>query len=146
MDPNSTPTDPNDDFWILLPVEPDYHLNSQAGRWDPNTESWIIDPNHSPCIDAGDPNSDWTGELWPHGNRINMGAYGGTAEASMSLSDVGNIADLNEDDEVESQDLCLFGYDWLRDEVLLKSDLDRNGRVDLSDFSIMAFNWLWAEQ
>ena len=43
----------------------------------------------SPCIDAGDPTADWTGELWPHGGRINMGAYGGTPEASMSLSIVG---------------------------------------------------------
>jgi parallel beta-helix repeat protein len=32
----------------------------------------------------GDPNSDWTSEIWPHGERINMGAYGGTQEASMS--------------------------------------------------------------
>ncbi|MHC4302181.1 MAG: right-handed parallel beta-helix repeat-containing protein [Planctomycetota bacterium] len=31
-DPNDTPDDPNDDFW----VEGDYHLKSQAGRWDPN--------------------------------------------------------------------------------------------------------------
>ena len=140
-DPNDTPSDPNDDFWVY----DDCHLKSEAGRWDPNTQAWVKDDVHSPCIDTGDPNY-FTGELWPHGKRINMGAYGGTAEASMSLSDVGNIADLNEDDEVESQDLCLFGYDWLRDEVLLKSDLDRNGRIDLSDFSIMAFNWLWPEQ
>ena len=62
----------------------DYHLKSQAGRWDPNSESWVIDDVTSPCIDAGDPNSDWTGETWPHGERINMGAYGGTPEASMS--------------------------------------------------------------
>ena len=141
-DPNGTPDSSSDDLWVAG----DYHLWSQAGRWDPNTQSWVFDPNTSSCIDASDPNSDWTEEFWPHGKRINMGAYGGTAEASMSLSDVGNIADLNEDDEVESQDLCLFGYDWLRDEVLLKSDLDRNGRIDLSDFSIMTFNWLWEEQ
>ncbi len=43
-----------------------------------------MDDVTSPCIDAGDPNSDWTGETWPHGGRINMGAYGGTREASMS--------------------------------------------------------------
>ena len=63
----------------------DYHLKSQAGRWDPNSQSWVQDDLTSPCIDAGDPNSDWSGEIWPHGERINMGAYGGTRQASMSL-------------------------------------------------------------
>lgn len=62
----------------------DYHLKSQTGRWDPNSQSWVQDDVTSPCIDAGDPNSDWASETWPHGGRINMGAYGGTREASMS--------------------------------------------------------------
>ena len=35
-------------------------------------------------IDAGDPNSLIGDELYPNGNRINMGAYGGTDQASMS--------------------------------------------------------------
>jgi len=39
----------------------------------------------SPCIDTGDPSdTDWQNELLPNGSRINMGAYGGTPEASMS--------------------------------------------------------------
>jgi len=62
----------------------DYHLKSQTGRWDPNSGSWVQDDVTSPCIDAGDPNSDWSGETWPHGEKINMGAYGGTRQASMS--------------------------------------------------------------
>jgi hypothetical protein len=66
------------------PNNGDYHLKSQAGRWDPNGQSWVQDDVTSPCIDAGDPNSDWTEEIWPHGERINMGAFGGTLEASMS--------------------------------------------------------------
>jgi len=68
----------------------DYHLKSQAGRWDPYSASWLIDDVTSLCIDAGEANSDWTAELWPHGKRINMGAYGGTQQASMSLSTVGH--------------------------------------------------------
>jgi len=84
-DLNGTPDDPNDDFW----VEGNYHLQSLAGRWDPNSQSWILDDATSPCIDAGDPNSDWAGEIWPHGGRINMGAYGGTRQASMSLETEG---------------------------------------------------------
>jgi len=66
----------------------DYHLKSQAGRWEPYSASWVIDDVTSLCIDAGDPNSDWIAELWPHGKRINMGAYGGTPQASTSLSTV----------------------------------------------------------
>lgn len=140
-DANGTPDDANDDFWI----EGDYHLKSQAGRWDPNDQSWGTDTNTSPCIDTGNPNSDWTAELWPHGKRINMGAYGGTPQASMSLSDEGNIADLNNDDSVNYGDLILLADDWLYQQVLLSEDLDRDGAIDFRDFVIFANNWLWKE-
>ncbi len=82
-DPNDTLADTNDDFW----VEGDYHLKSQAGRWDPNSQSWVTDDVTSPCIDAGDPNSPVGDEPEPNGQRINMGAYGGTSEASKSRAD-----------------------------------------------------------
>jgi len=52
-----------------------YHLKSQAGRWD--GIHWVLDAVTSPCIDAGDPSDvNWKNELWPHGSRVNMGAYG----------------------------------------------------------------------
>ena len=72
--------------WDDYFVEGDYHLKSQAGRWDPNSKSWVRDDVTSPCIDAGDPNANVADEVWPHGGRINMGAYGGTAQASMSVA------------------------------------------------------------
>jgi len=81
-DPNGTPYKRNDDFW----VEGDYHLKSQAGRWESVSGSWVIDEATSPCIDAGDPNSPVGDEPEPNGGRVNMGAYGGTAEASKSYS------------------------------------------------------------
>ncbi len=81
-DPNGTPDDASDDFFVAG----DYHLKSQAGRWDPNSESWVIDDVTSPCIDAGDPNSSVGDEPQPNGGRINMGAYGGTVEASKSVA------------------------------------------------------------
>lgn len=62
----------------------DYHLQSQAGRWDPDTSTWVQDTVTSPCIDAGDPNVPIGQEPLPNGGIINMGAYGGTAEASKS--------------------------------------------------------------
>ncbi len=84
--------DANDLNGVVEPNEPnavwidgDYHLKSQTGRWDPVSGTWVRDDVTSPCIDAGDPNSDRGEEVWPHGGRINMGAYGGTREASMSI-------------------------------------------------------------
>ena len=75
------PNDPNA-VWI----DGDYHLKSKAGRFDPNDENWVIDNVTSPCIDAGDPNSPVGDEPEPNGGRVNMGAYGGTAEASKSVN------------------------------------------------------------
>ena len=81
----------DDSTIILEPNDPnavdyagDYHLKSESGRWDPISRSWVMDDVTSPCVDAGDPASNWTRELWPHGGRINMGTYGGTDKASMS--------------------------------------------------------------
>ncbi len=66
------------------PANGDYHLKSQTGRWDPAGESWVPDDATSPCIDAGDPATSVGAEPEPNGGRINMGAYGGTAQASKS--------------------------------------------------------------
>ena len=103
---------------------------------------WVFDDVSSLCIDEGDPNSDWTGEFWPHGERINMGAYGGTSEASMSLNDVGNVADLNHDGVVNFEDFGWFGNLWEIEEVLLGEDFDRNGVVDRNDLKILCDYWL----
>ena len=64
----------------------DYHLRSQAGRWDNDTQSWIRDATTSPCIDAGDTAMLPDLEPAPNGGLINMGAYGGTIRASKSLA------------------------------------------------------------
>jgi hypothetical protein len=79
-DPNGTPEDVYDDLW----VDGDYHLKSEAGRWEAHSESWVLDDVTSPCIDASDPNSPVMSEPSPNGGIINMGAYGGTVEASKS--------------------------------------------------------------
>ena len=144
--------DANDSNVAVEPNEPnavwidgDYHLKSEAGRWDSTSESWIKDDVTSSCIDAGDPNSDWTAELWPHGKRINMGAFGGTPEASMSLSTVGNIADFNADDVVDAKDLIMLADMWLEEDVLLAEDINRDGVVNLPDLAILAEQWLWRQ-
>ena len=79
-DPNGTPDAIDDDFW----VDGDYHLKSQAGRWDAQAKTWVQDSMTSPCIDAGNPASLVGDEPLPNGGRINMGMYGGTVEASKS--------------------------------------------------------------
>jgi len=66
------------------PANGDYHLKSQAGRWHPGSETWISDDLTSSCIDAGDPGSVIGLEPNPNGAVINMGAYGGTTQASKS--------------------------------------------------------------
>jgi hypothetical protein len=134
-----------DDPLFADPVFGDYHLQSQAGRWQPESLSWVTDTQSSPCIDAGDPNMSVGEELWPHGKRINMGAYGGTAQASMSLSNAGNLADLNNDGVVNIIDLGFFANLWLQQDILSKEDLDRNRSVDTDDLHILITQWLWAE-
>ena len=72
------------------PEGQDFHLRSQGGRWNSDLASWVYDSATSPCVDAGDP-------AWPLGDepttasgtnvRINLGAFGGTAEASRTPSD-----------------------------------------------------------
>jgi hypothetical protein len=66
----------------------DYHLKSRAGRWRPEwgrlVQDWVQDDVTSPCIDAGDPNSPIGDEPFADGGIINMGAYGGSSQASKS--------------------------------------------------------------
>ena len=120
----------------------DYHLKSQAGRWDPNSQSWVQDDVTSPCIDAGDVNSDWKAELWPHGIRANMGAYGSTLQASRSLSDAGNIADLNRDGIVDSADICMMVDHWQTDEPYcdIAPVPFGDGMVDVQDMALLGEN------
>ena len=125
------------------PATDDYHLKSMAGRWDGAAGAWVTDAVTSPCIDAGDPaDSAWMNELWPNGRRINIGAYGGTAEASMSENSIGLAADLNFDDAVDFADLELFAQYWTQHEPLLAADLTRDGRVGLEDLALLAENWM----
>ena len=58
----------------------DFHLRSQYGRW--TAAGWVIDDDISPCIDAGDPADDYRAEPGGNGERINIGAYGNTPQAS----------------------------------------------------------------
>lgn len=70
------------------PENGDFHLKSVAGRFDPKSGGWPVDEGHSPCIDAGLTNEpSASAEPVPNGGRINMGAFGGTEQASKSRTE-----------------------------------------------------------
>jgi parallel beta-helix repeat protein len=73
-----------DDPLFVDPDNGDYHLRSERGRYWPEHDIWVLDKVTSPCVDGGDPDTDTSNEPMPHGGRINVGAYGGTTEASLS--------------------------------------------------------------
>ncbi len=73
-------------------VEGDYHLKSQGWRWDAQNRTWTSDDVTSPCIDGGEPLASLRDEPVtipgvPDADvvntRLDMGAYGGTPEASI---------------------------------------------------------------
>ena len=111
-----TPEDWTDDGWL----EGDYHLKSEGGRWDGEQEAWVRDEVTSPCVDAGDPGDAIMLEPLPNGGVVNMGVYGGTAEASKSsfgaaVCGVVVTGDLNGDCVVNLADVALMAIHWLED-------------------------------
>jgi len=100
------------------PSVADFHLKSQAGHWDSAGETWVVDDVTSPCIDAGDPSSPLGREPFPNGGRVNMGAHGGTAEASKSYF---------------GEPIC---------ETIVAGDINGDCKVDFKDFAIMVSHWL----
>ncbi len=124
------------------PFISDYHLKSQAGRWEPASETWVLDDVTSPCIDAGNPGCPLGNEPNDVNNvRINMGAYGGTAEASKSPANFRSIADMTNDWVVDSNDLKVFVDYWLQTGECIPSDLNHSQSVDFNDFAIFGLQW-----
>ena len=130
---------------IIGTEDDDLHLKSTVGRWDAVNKQWMVDGVDSPCIDAGDPAGDWSGELWPDGGRVNIGAYGNTAQASMSTSTAGKVADVDKDGWVNLIDLAAMSAVWGQEDLLQPANLDRAGEVELVDLKLLVDNWLWEE-
>jgi predicted outer membrane repeat protein len=83
----------------------------------------------SPAIDAGNPASDWSKEPWPNGSRVNMGAYGNTAEAMRSSADFEELGQL-------------AGF-WLVDHPFIDvaPGPGGDGIVNFLDFAVLAGYW-----
>jgi hypothetical protein len=121
--------DPGDRTVEVGPDEPNavwvgskYHLKSQAGHWDQETASWICDDTTSPCIDAGNPNGPLGAEPFPNGGYVNLGAYGGTAEASRSyfgepVCETHIAGDINGDCRIDDLDMDILLSHWLMEDI-----------------------------
>lgn len=115
---DNAPDDQEDDVYVAG----DYHLKSQAGHWDQESESWIFDKVTSPCIDLGDPNGPLGSEPFPNGGFVNLGAYGGTSQASRSYFGApvckNQLAgDINGDCIVDDLDLDILMSHWLMPDI-----------------------------
>jgi len=147
-DSNGTAGDDGDDFW----VDGDYHLKSEGWRWDVGRGMWIWDDVTSRCIDAGNPGSGLgseplavaadPGNQWGQNLRINIGAYGGTSEASMGPYEWALLCDTGNDGITDFDDLSYFTDYWLTSASERACDFDRNGIVDGIDFARLGQEWL----
>ncbi len=130
----------------------DYHLKSEGWRWDSVRGRWDYDDVTSRCIDAGNPGSPLGDELlsvpddpeniWGQNLRIDMGAFGGTAEASIPPYDWALLADLTNDGLIDLTDFAYQAADWLNSADSQPSDLNRDGLIDTDDLALFVYDWL----
>jgi len=117
------------------------YCSVSPGSHDLSDNPLFIDPvNHdyhlqylSPCVDKGDPNSDYSKEPEPNGGRINMGAYGGTAEAETSH----RKGDVDGDEDVDLADAIISlqvvsGIQTITP-VYKTGDVNGDGRIGLEE-------------
>jgi len=142
----------DNDPLFFNPDEDDYHLKSTGWRWDSLRKRWHYDDITSPCIDAGNPGSPLKNEFlaipddptnqWGINMRINMGAHGGTTEASMAPHGWNLLGDLNNDGIVNMKDFAAHIRRWKGTENELPGDLNRSGSVDTADLTMLVQDWL----
>jgi len=151
------------DYDAMELAEGNYHLKSFGWRLSEYDSDWTYDNDTSRCIDAGNPSSPLGDELMsvprdPDNDfginlRVNMGAYGGTPQASMAPYNWALLGDLNNDGKVAFEDLDEQVEDWnwlrMRNLSLRPGDLNRDGIVNMVDFTALAKDWMqetdWAQ-
>ena len=135
-------------------ADDDYHLKSVGWRWNPITRSWDFDRRAtSRCIDAGNPGSPLRNELLPDdidpslpdiamNIRVNMGAYGGTAQASLAPPGWALLPDADNSGVVDFGDYASVEDLWLDSGKEQPFDFDRSGDVDYKDVVLFVEDWL----
>ena len=78
VDPDGEDDEIGDSNWN----DDDLNIKSTGGSW--HFGQWYVDDEDSPCRDTGDPNDDYSFEPEDNGDRINIGCYGNTYQASKS--------------------------------------------------------------
>ena len=146
--PGQYSPDPYDDFFVLG----DYHLKSAGWRWDAIRNRWTYDTVTSRCVDAGNPGCPLADEplaipddpdnLYGHNLRINMGAYGGTAQAGIPPYQWALLCDLTNDGIVNLLDFSAQARDYLHTAPEQPGDVDRDGTVDIWDLNLLLQDWL----
>lgn len=127
-------TDPN--LW-------DLHLKSDAGAWDTNSQSWISHAVTSRAVDAGNPAYHLEDENDDANNiRINIGAFGGTAQASKSPKNWSVLNDLSNDGIVNSIDYAILSKNWYLNSSHPIGDTNRDDFVGPEDLVKLADDWL----
>jgi len=81
----------SDPLFVSATAPYDLHLGSRTGYWSPSGFVRSAPGVYSPAMDAGDPGMPFDDEPVPNGFRINLGAYGGTEQASKSIPPSGMI-------------------------------------------------------
>jgi len=150
-DPNGDPPgkpDEKNDFW----VDGNYHLKSTGWRWDSVRSRWDYDDVTSRCIDAGNPGSPLADEpltipddpnnVYGQNLRINMGAYGGTAEASMPPYDWALLCDIDNSGSADFVDYASLTMLWMQQDDELFADFNRDAKVDANDLYLLTEDWL----
>ncbi len=121
-------------------VTADLHLQSETGRWNDLTQTWETDTATSVCVNGGEPNADYSNELTPNGNRVNLGAYGNTIFASKGakappVADAGVDQYVRDDDgdgivyvtldgSKSSDNDTIVSYSWVRNNVQIASEVN----------------------
>ncbi len=80
VDPDGTDNILGGNNWL----DDDLHIKSTGGSY--HFGAWLYDDQDSPCLDAGDPHDDYSREPEDNGDRINIGCYGNTPQASKKKS------------------------------------------------------------
>jgi len=133
----------------------DYHLRSAGWRWVPRVShgtNWIWDDQTSLCIDTGNPATPLGDEVsvapsdpdgqWGRNLRIDMGAYGGTAQAGIPPVGFCLLGDLTNDGQIDFVDVARWFEPLQSVGTEDPGDLDKNGIVNLSDLALLVQDWL----